>query len=173
MRKGFFIIYTGNGKGKTTAALGLAFRAMGHGLKVCMIQFVKSGKNCGEHKMGNFPGSLFTCHVTGKGFLIDDEDIKKNRETAVTAWACAKKVINSKKYDLIILDELTYLLSFKLLNEQEVLDFIIQRPGETHIIITGRNAPASFVDKADIVTEMREIKHHFKNGVKACKGIEW
>lgn len=173
MKKGLLIIYTGNGKGKTTAALGLAFRSMGHGLKVCMIQFIKSGKNYGEHKLGNSLGTLFTCHVLGKGFILNDDDVKKNIKAAADAWAYAQELIESGEYDLIILDELTYLFSFKLLHEQEVLDFLINRPPGIHIIITGRNAPASFIDKADIVTEMREIKHPFHKGVKAQKGIEW
>jgi cob(I)alamin adenosyltransferase len=173
MNQGYLIVYTGNGKGKTTAALGLALRMMGHGLKVCLLQFIKSQKETGEYKIKKHLGGLYTCHMLGQGFIITDADQEKNRELSLNAWEFSKKIITSGEYDLIILDELTHLLSLKLLDETEVLDFLMKRPSDLHIIITGRDAPASFLDKADLATEMREVKHPFLKGIKARKGIEW
>ncbi|MBN2441633.1 MAG: cob(I)yrinic acid a,c-diamide adenosyltransferase [Spirochaetales bacterium] len=179
MKKGLFIIYTGNGKGKTTAALGLALRAMGHGLKVCMIQFIKARKNCGEHKIKNRLGDLYTYHVMGKGFIFKDinelskKEQEENIQAARDAWTLTKKIMSENIYTHIILDEITYLFSLNLLKEEEFLTVLQNRPAGVHIIVTGRNAPGSFINKADIVTEMHGMKHSYNEGIKAQKGIEW
>jgi len=173
MGKGLIIVYTGNGKGKTTAALGLAFRTIGHRWKVCMIQFIKSKTNCGEHKIKKYLDKLYTFHVLGKGFILNEEDVNSNQNAARNAWNKAKQIISSNEYKLVILDELTYLISYNLIDEKEIIDFLINKPENMHIIVTGRIAPASLIDKADIVTEMREIKHYFNQGFAAQKGIEW
>jgi cob(I)alamin adenosyltransferase len=173
-KKGLLIIYTGNGKGKTTAALGLAVRALGHGLRVCIVQFIKKQRNCGELKLKDLYPQLLHYHVMGKGFIKDTDTIKAgHRKAAKKAWSFAEKIIRSRTYQLIILDELTYLISLSFLKEYEIVDVLMKRPERLHIVVTGRNASPLLIKAADLVTEMREIKHPFHKGVKAQKGIEW
>ncbi len=170
--KGLVLIFTGDGKGKTTAALGQVLRAAGHGLKTCVVQFIKGKWPTGEAKaMDKFMG-LCEFHTMGSGFTwkISEQETLK---AAKTAWQLAKEKVMSGNYDLVILDELTYLITYELLPESEVLDLMNQRPEQVNLIITGRNASPGLIAAADLVTEMRLIKHPYEKGVKAKAGIEF
>ncbi len=167
------LINTGNGKGKTTAALGQALRAAGHGMRVCIIQFIKGKWQTGEAKSLQDLADQIEFHVMGSGFTWQADDRNEVIKAAMAGWQLAKEKINSDIYDLVILDEFTYLLSFGIIEESEVLDLMASRPARLHIIITGRDATKGLIEAADLVTEMREIKHPFKQGIKARKGIEW
>jgi cob(I)alamin adenosyltransferase len=173
MKKGLLMVNTGNGKGKTTAALGLAFRALGHHLPVCMIQFIKGDWNYGELKSAECFKGLFDFHVAGEGFTWESDDLDKDRLAARKGWDLAKSCIRSGRYHLIVLDELTYIIKYGMVSEAEVLDVLSNRPKDLHVLITGRDAPERLVEMADLVTEMKEIRHHFKAGIKDQKGIEW
>jgi cob(I)alamin adenosyltransferase len=173
MEKGLLIVKTGNGKGKTTAALGLAMRALGHGLKVCVIQFIKGTWKYGELFSAKRFEELLDFHVMGKGFIWTSKDRETNKKTAREAWMFAEKSIQSNKYQLVILDELTYLMNYGIISQKEVLKCLSQRREDIHVVITGRDAPQALIDAADLVTEMIEMKHPFKNGIKAQKGIEF
>jgi cob(I)alamin adenosyltransferase len=173
-KRGLLILYTGNGKGKTTASLGLAVRALGHGLRVCIIQFIKQQRNCGELKLKNRYPELLDYHVMGKGFITDNDNINADHiQAAEKAWLFTKEIIQSHTYQLIILDELTYLISLSLLKEKEIVDVLLKRPRGLHIVVTGRDASPLIIKAADLVTEMKEIKHPFHKGLRAQKGIEW
>jgi cob(I)alamin adenosyltransferase len=173
MKKNLLLIHTGNGKGKTTAALGLAFRALGHGHRVCMIQFIKGNRKCGEAETAAKFQDMMEFHVKGRGFTWKSDDLSKDTSLAKEAWELAKEKILSRKYRLVILDEMTYLIAYNMLSEKEVLDFLQKRPEDVHIVITGRNASAGLMEAADMVTEMQSVKHHYTSGVKARKGIEF
>ena len=171
-KKNLVVINTGNGKGKTTAALGVLFRAWGRGLSVCMLQFIKSttsnyGENRAAEKVGMEIISL------GGGFTWLSKDIEKDKALARELWQECKTRIGSGEYDVVALDEFTYPLSYGWLPVSEVIEFLESRPKRTHVIITGRDAPQELIDYADLVTEMREIKHPFQHGIKAQPGIEF
>ena len=171
--KGLVIVNTGNGKGKTTAALGLALRSVGWGKRVCMLQFIKNKRgNWGEIKMASKLGlEIITC---GDGFTWQSKDPAHSAELACAAWLEAQKRILSGEYELIILDEFTYTMSLGWLDTQEVVDWLREnKPAGLHLVITGRDAPQALIDYADLVTEMREIKHPFQTGLPAQKGIEF
>ena len=170
---GLLLVFTGNGKGKTTAALGLAFRAIGHGYPVSMIQFIKGNWKYGELETAQQFGSLMELHVMGKGFTWKSDDLDKDIQAAREGWNLAVKTIKEGRHRLVILDELTYLISYKMLDEQEVLDVLAGRPKNMHIAVTGRDASAKLIEAADLVTEMCNVKHAYDNGVKAQKGIEF
>jgi len=173
-QKGLILLYTGNGKGKTTAALGQVLRAAGHGFKVAIIQFIKNLENTGEMKAAR---KIFAEHLEiypmGTGFTWDAKDRDELRRAAEKGWTLAREKIASGKYCMVILDELTYALNFGLLDEDEVVAFLEQKPKNLHIIITGRDASDKLIALADLVTEMKEIKHPYSKGVKAMKGIEY
>lgn len=170
--KGLTLIFTGNGKGKTTAAFGQALRAAGHGLKVCIIQFIKSNRAPGEVKALATMHEFIEIHVTGSGFTWQQEETAV-RQAAINGWALAQEKIVGGAYDMIILEELTYLINYGILDEKQILKTIKDRPPGQHVIITGRDASANLIKVADLVTEMKEIKHHFAQGIKAQKGIEF
>ncbi len=172
MLNGRVILYTGNGKGKTTAALGLVFRALGHGLRVCVIQFIK-GK--GEYGERLFAGGLDSLewHVCGQGFVFKKEENEADRRVAREGFRLAREKIESDLFDLVILDEITYLPHYGFLDVDEIVDLLHQRPPRLHMILTGRNAHRSLIDVADTVTEMDAVKHAYEKGVKAQKGIEF
>lgn len=172
-RKGLLLVFTGDGKGKTTAALGLAFRAMGHGFPVCMIQFVKGSWKYGELETAKHFDELMELHVMGRGFTWQSDDIDKDIQAAKEAWNFAVQKIGENKHRLLILDELTYLLNYNMLEEKEVLAALQNRPAEMHIAVTGRDASQGLVELADLVTEMKNIKHAYDNGIKAQRGIEF
>lgn len=173
-KKGLILLYTGNGKGKTTAALGQALRGAGHGFKIAIVQFIKNMDNTGEVKAAK---KIFADHLEiypmGTGFTWDAKDKEELRQAAEKGWALAKDKINSNRYSMIILDELTYPLNYGLLNKDEIVNFLKQKPGSLHVIITGRDASEQLIDLADLVTEMKEIKHPYQKGIKATKGIEY
>lgn len=172
-KKGLLMVHTGNGKGKTTAALGLAFRALGHQLPVCIIQFIKGNWKYGELKTaGQFKG-LLDFHVVGEGFTWKSKDLDKDRQAAQEGWNLAKSVIAAGCHHIVILDEFTYVINYRMVDEGEVIDALRDRPEGAHVLVTGRDAPARLIEIADLVTEMREVKHPYKAGIKAQKGVEW
>lgn len=173
-QKGLILLYTGNGKGKTTAALGQVFRAAGHDLNAVIIQFIKNLENTGEIKAAKkiFAEHL-EIHPMGTGFTWDSKDRDELQRAAEGGWSLAREKINSGDYAMVILDELTYALNYGLLDEDEIITFLKQKPESLHIIITGRDASDKLIALADLVTEMKEIKHPYHKGIKAMKGIEY
>jgi cob(I)alamin adenosyltransferase len=172
-RKGLVILYTGNGKGKTTAAFGLALRSLGHGERVLVIQFIKSRTDCGELAIADKWKGKAEVMVRGSGFIRNKTHTDKLKAECGTAWQEAKERIASGKYSLVVLDELTYLINLALVEEDDVLECIAAKPAELHIVITGRDATQRLIDACDTVTEMKEVKHAYNSGVKAQRGIEW
>ena len=173
MAKGLTMVFTGNGKGKTTAALGQAVRAAGHGKKIAIIQFIKDCNDTGEAKALAAFGDRIELHVTGSGFSWKQRDMEAFRQVALAGWQLACEKMTSRLFDLVILDELTYLIHFELLPEAEVIAAIAAKPPELHLIITGRHASPVLIAAADLVTEMREIKHPYHQGITAQQGIEF
>jgi len=175
-RKGLVIVHTGPGKGKTTAALGLALRAIGQGLRVLMVQFIKGSWHYGELEATRLLGEdRFQILPMGRGFVKvgaekpDPEDVRMVEE----AWTFASQSILSGKYDLVILDEINYAISYRMLDPAQVLETLRQKPEMLHVVLTGRNAHPAIVELADLVTEMREIKHPYQKGIVAQRGIEY
>ena len=166
-------IYTGNGKGKTTAALGLALRAVGHGFKVIMIQFMKGKINYGELESAKLLPNFIIEQYGRPDFVNPENPDKIDIDLAKQALKRAKEIIKSQKYDMVILDEINIAISFGLIEVDEVIDIIKQTPQKTELILTGRNAPQELEKYADLISEVREIKHHFQKGVSARKGIEY
>jgi cob(I)alamin adenosyltransferase len=172
-RTGLLMVNTGNGKGKTTAALGLAFRALGHELPVCIVQFIKGHWKYGElTSAARFEG-LLDFRVTGEGFTWKSKDLDKDRQAAREGWNLAKSVIAAGRHHLVVLDEFTYVINYRMVDEEEAMKVLRDRPEGLHLLVTGRDAPTWLIDMADLVTEMREVKHPYKAGIKAQKGIEW
>lgn len=171
-RIGLFILNTGNGKGKTTAALGTLMRAYGRGMKVIMLQFIKrKGSKFGEHIAAEKIGVEIV--PLGDGFAWQSDDTTKDCQFARECWRiCRDKLLNGD-YDVVILDELTYALTYQWLSAEEVLTAIAHRPRWMHVVVTGRDAIPALVDAADIVTEMMEVKHPFKQGIRGQMGIEF
>ena len=172
-RRGLVIVHTGKGKGKTTAALGMLFRAWGHGMRVCVLQFIKrKNKNLGEVKAAAKLGIEW--HQMGDGFTWRSRDMDETVSKARRAWGLAQEKITSGAYDLIVLDEFTYVLKFGWLDPEEVLTWLAEnKPSELHLIITGRDAVPALVEYADLVTDMGNVKHPFEQGVRAQQGIEF
>ena len=172
VKKGLVIVNTGKGKGKTTAAMGLLLRAWGQGLQVCMLQFIKARTaNWGEEKAARKIGIEML--PLGDGFTWLSKDIENDKALAREGWEiCCQKIL-SGNYDLIVLDEMTYVLKSGWLSWEEVRDTLDQRPAGMHIVVTGRYAPAELVAYADLVSEMVEVKHPYQAGIKAQKGIEF
>jgi cob(I)alamin adenosyltransferase len=175
LKKGLIIVYTGNGKGKTTAAMGSALRAVGQGLKVLMLQFIKGSWDYGELESIKRLAPDFTIQRLGKGFihLKSQQDDKEVIENISQSWKRAEDGVLSDRYDMVILDEVNYVISYGLIPVEKVLDLIEKRPKRLHIILTGRDAHHKVIEKADLVTEMKEIKHPYSKGIKAQKGIEF
>lgn len=169
-KKGLVIVNTGNGKGKTTAALGMMLRAWGHDMKVVVLQFVKHA-TVGEHRAAQRMGIEMV--AGGAGFTFKGDKDEKSRQMARELWQTAKEKINSGDYDTVILDEMTYALEFGWLEIDDVLDVLRKRPEKLHVIITGRRAPQALIDFADTVMEITDVKHHHRQGVKAQPGIEY
>ena len=175
MKKGLIIIFTGKGKGKTTAAMGQALRAVGQGLKVLMLQFVKGTWDYGELESIKRLEPDFEIQPLGKGFIRSNSKLDENeaQENVNQSWKQTRNEILSDKYDMIILDEINYVISYGLLPVEEVLALFEEKPDRLHLILTGRDAHQSIVERADLVTEMNEIKHQYSKGIKAQKGIEF
>ncbi len=170
---GLFLINTGNGKGKTTAALGQALRAAGHGMRVCIIQFIKGKWKTGEAKLLDSLSDLIEIHVMGSGFTWQADNQDEVKDAALEGWKLAQEKIHSDYFDMVILDELTYLILFGIVKEQEILKLLGARPSRLNVLLTGRDASKGLIQAADLVTEMREIKHPYQKDIKARKGIEW
>jgi cob(I)alamin adenosyltransferase len=174
-RRGLILINTGPGKGKTTAALGTALRAVGCGMKVLMLQFIKGSWHYGELDAAAAFGENFVLKQMGRGFVKiggtepDPEDVRMVEE----AWAEARAAIDSGEWDLVILDEINYAISYKMLDAEVVAEALRSKPEMVHVILTGRNAHPLLVELADIVTEMREVKHAYQKGILAQRGIEY
>ena len=173
MKKGLLMVFTGNGKGKTTSALGMALRSAGHGLNVCFIQFIKGSWKYGEMEAVKRYEDFIDFHVMGNGFTWKSKDPEKDKKTAQQAWQFAREVMASGRYHLVVLDEFTYLPHYDMIDLQEVLDTLASKPSNLHVVITGRNAPQELFDAADLVSEIQAIKHPLKAGIKAQKGIEF
>ena len=173
MGKGLFVVYTGNGKGKTTAALGMAVRALGHGYPVTVIQFIKGNAHCGEHDLSGRFGDLLDFHVMGRGFTWKSDNLDEDIALARTAWTLAATTIAEGKARLLILDELTYLIRYNMVDEDDILAAIANRPAEMNIVVTGRHASEKMIAAADLVTEMTEIKHPYQQGIPAQKGVDF
>lgn len=175
-KKGLVLVHTGDGKGKTTAALGLAIRAWGDGLKILIMQFIKGGWKYGELKtlktLGDIDGRI-EVRQCGKGFTQRCEDKTEHCEAACKALEEARNEMLSGKWDLMILDELNYAVKFGLVEEQCVLDLIKEKPEDMHLVITGRDVRPAIAEAADLVTEMHLVKHPFQKGIKAQLGIEF
>lgn len=170
------MVYTGPGKGKTTAALGTAFRAVGQGMKVLMVQFIKGSWHYGELDAAKMLGDgKLEVKPMGRGFVKvgvekpDPEDVRQ----VEGAWEFSSAKIASHEYDLVILDEINYAISYKMLDPEKVVEELRHKPEEVHVILTGRNAHPSVVEVADLVTEMREVKHPYQKGIMAQRGIEY
>lgn len=170
--RGCVQVYTGNGKGKTTASLGLALRAVGRGLKVCVFQFIKGGGKYGEHLAAEKLAPLLTIIQTGRPGWVNTKDITEDREVAQAAFARAQELLTSGEFDLFICDEINGAVGFGLIEVEQVLELISCKPEKTELVLTGRNAHERVIEAADLVTEMREIKHYYKAGVPARTGIE-
>jgi len=171
--RGLLIVHTGKGKGKSTAAFGMVFRAIGHGYKVGIVQFVKGAWGTGERDiLENYP-ELVTIKAMGEGFTWDTQDRQRDIAAARAAWETAKEMIADPTYKMVLLDELNIVLRYEYLPLEEVLEVLRAKPRDTHVIVTGRNAREELIEIADLVTEMTEIKHPFRSGVKAQPGIEF
>lgn len=170
--KGLLLVITGNGKGKSTSGFGMVARALGHGKKVGVCQFIKSRTDTGEEAFFN---SQPNCewHVLGDGFTWDTQDRTGDIETSERGWAVATKMLQDPSYDLVVLDELTYLLSYDYLDKDTVLNTISERPEMQHVVVTGRSAIAELRELADTVSEVKDEKHAYKSGIKAQKGIDY
>jgi cob(I)alamin adenosyltransferase len=173
MVKGLLIVFTGNGKGKTTAALGMALRAAGQGMRVLILQFIKGAWRYGElDALERLPEVLIK--PLGTGFTWNKGNLDEDRKLAQTGWREAAGEIERADYDLIILDELNIVLAYGLLPLEPVLEALKNRPSGLHVVVTGRNAPRELLDLADLVTEMRQVKHPYHDqGIPAQKGIEF
>jgi len=174
--KGLVIVYTGNGKGKTTAALGMALRAVGYEHKVCMLQFIKGSWHYGEIDSSKKLEPNFELIPVGKGFvgILDDNSPREEHEKyAAEAVKICREKIFSGKYDVVILDEVNYAINLDLIDVQDIIKIIKEKPFELDLVLTGRNVREEIVELADLVTEMKEIKHPFKSGIKAKKGIDF
>jgi len=174
--KGLLIVYTGPGKGKTTCALGTAFRAVGQGLRVLMVQFIKGSWHYGELDAAEMLGKdKFEIRPMGRGFVkiggaeTDPEDIRMAEE----CWESGRAAIYSGQYDLVVLDEINYTISYKMLDAEKIVAALTGRPEQVHVICTGRNAHPKLVEAADLVTEMKEVKHPYTKGILAQRGIDY
>jgi cob(I)alamin adenosyltransferase len=170
--RGVFLIHTGNGKGKSSAAFGLVARALGHGMKVVVIQFVKSRSDTGEEAFFRVQPNV-SWHVMGEGFTWETQDAAKDAAAARAAWDKAREALADPAVGLVVLDEFTYALKYRWLDVEPVLAAMAARPAMQHLVVTGRGAPSELVAAADTVTDMTLVKHAFQAGVQAMPGIEW
>ncbi len=172
---GLVLVFTGDGKGKTTAALGTALRAWGQGMRVLFLQFIKGSWSTGEQSAAAKLGAAFEIRQLGEGFFNtnDPEAVKRQKEAAAKGLEAARQALASKQYQLVVLDEINYALSYGLLETDEVLKLIECKPKEVHLILTGRNAPEEIISRADLVTRMEAVKHPYEKGIPAQRGIEY
>jgi cob(I)alamin adenosyltransferase len=171
--RGLLIVHTGKGKGKTTAAMGMAMRCIGHGMKVGIVQFVKGVWSTGERDvLARFP-DLCVMKAMGDGFTWDTQDRRRDIAAATQAWEMTKSMMADSSYKMLILDELNIVLRYGYLPFDEVLAALRNKPGDLHVVVTGRNAREELMEAADLVTEMTMVKHPFRAGVKAQVGVEF
>jgi len=173
IEKGLLIVHTGKGKGKSTAAFGMVFRCIGHGMKAGVVQFVKGAWATGERTvLEKFP-DLVTIKAMGEGFTWETQDRERDIAHARAGWEEAKRMIADPEYKLVLLDELNIVLRYDYLPTEEIIEVLRNKPADKHVIVTGRNAKDELIEIADLVTEMEQIKHPFRSGVKAQMGIEF
>jgi cob(I)alamin adenosyltransferase len=172
-RHGLIIVNTGDGKGKTTAALGLAFRALGSGFKVFMVQYIKGKWKTGEKKLADRLAPDIQILPMGDGFTWDTKNPAQDIATTLAIWEASKEAINSGKYDIVILDEINVVMKLGYLDPQVVVAFLKERNPRQHVVLTGRGAPAAIIEAADVVSEVVPIKHPYRSGIKAQLGIEF
>jgi cob(I)alamin adenosyltransferase len=174
IEKGLLVVHTGKGKGKSTAAFGMVFRALGHGMPVAVVQFVKGRWQTGERVALEKFGDLVSIDTMGEGFTWETQDRQRDLAAARAAWERAKAIIAAGKHKVVLLDELNIVLRYDYLPVAEVVSFLSEeKPADVHVIVTGRNAAEELIAIADLVTEMELVKHPFRSGVKAQKGIEF
>jgi len=173
IRKGLLIVYTGEGKGKSTAAFGMVFRSLGRGYKVAIVQFMKGPWVTGEIPALERFGDAVEVHRIGEGFTWETKSLEKDKALARQAWDICLRLLKDGKHDLYLFDELVYVLKYKFLPEDEVLRGLALRPAASHVVVTGRDASPSLVAAADLVTEMKEIKHPFRQGIVAQPGVDY
>lgn len=171
--RGLLIVHTGTGKGKSTAAFGMVLRCLGHGMRVGIVQFVKGAWETGERKVLDAYPDLVTCRAMGEGFTWDTQDRARDIAAARAAWDAGKAMIADKSLKLVLLDELNIVLRYDYLPLDEIIATLKAKPRDLHVIVTGRNAKPDLIEIADLVTEMTMVKHPFRAGVKAQKGIEF
>lgn len=169
--KGLLLVITGNGKGKSTSGFGTVARAVGHGLSAKVVQYVKGTWACGERDLLEKLGVEF--HVMGTGFTWETQDKEKDIKAAQTAWQASKKWLTDPSVELVLLDEITYMLTYKYIDIDDVIETLENRPTNQHVIVTGRACHRRVIELADTVSEVRPVKHAFDNGIKAQKGIDW
>ena len=173
IEKGLIVVHTGKGKGKSTAAFGMVMRAIGHGFRVGVVQFIKGRWDTGErHVLERFADQV-TIHAMGEGFTWETQDRKRDLAAARAAWDKAKAMIADPSYRMILLDELNIVLRYDYLPVAEIVETLRAKPADTHVIVTGRNAKEELIEIADLVTEMTMVKHPFRDGVKAQAGVEF
>ncbi|MCH8506638.1 MAG: cob(I)yrinic acid a,c-diamide adenosyltransferase [Ectothiorhodospiraceae bacterium] len=169
--QGVLLVLTGPGKGKSSSAFGMAARALGHGMKVGIVQFIKGRFTTGEDRFfRELPGVSY--HVMGEGFTWDTQDRERDVRAAEAAWEVARSMLQDPAYQLVVLDELNIVLKYEYLDLDRVLDDLSARPEMQHVVVTGRNAPPELIELADTVPEMQVVKHAFKAGIRAQKGVE-
>jgi cob(I)alamin adenosyltransferase len=173
IEKGLLIVHTGKGKGKSTAAFGLVFRAIGNGMKVGVVQFVKGKWQTGERAALDKFGDQVTINTMGEGFTWETQDRQRDIAAAQAAWEKAKALIADDEHQMVLLDELNIVLRYDYLDVNEVVAVLNARPAMKHVIVTGRNAKDELIEAADLVTDMTQVKHPFRSGVKAQLGIEF
>ncbi|EQA44733.1 cob(I)yrinic acid a,c-diamide adenosyltransferase [Leptospira broomii serovar Hurstbridge str. 5399] len=171
-RRGLMIVNTGEGKGKTTAALGMIFRALGRGMRCGIVQFIKGKWETGERKFAKTIPEL-DFYVMGLGFTWDSEDLDKDKKAALAAWELSKKMILGGDHALVVLDEITYAFHFGWIDVKEASDVFKTRPSHVHIVLTGRNCPELLLEQADLVSKIEAVKHPFQIGIKAQAGIDF
>ncbi|MEP0357663.1 cob(I)yrinic acid a,c-diamide adenosyltransferase [Paraglaciecola sp.] len=169
--KGLLLVLTGNGKGKSTSGFGTITRAVGHGLNAKVVQYVKGGWECGERDLLEKNGVEF--HVMGTGFTWETQDKETDIKAAQAAWDYSKTLLQDPRVDVILLDEITYMVTYKYIDLDEVIAALTARPKDQHVVITGRACHRAIIEIADTVSEVRPVKHAFDNGIKAQKGIDW
>ena len=172
-RQGIVLVHTGEGKGKSSSAMGMVFRAAGWGMKVCVIQYIKGQWQTGEHKAAERFDNI-EWHALGDGFTWDTKNPEQDLKTSRDIWTLSKQKILSEAYDFVLLDEINYCCGYHWISGQEIADFIRnEKPPWLHLVLTGRNAAPEVIEAADTVTEMIQIKHVFSQGIKAEQGVEF
>lgn len=172
-RRGLLVVYTGDGKGKSTAAFGACFRALGRNLKVAVVQFIKGEWISGEVKALECFGDRVTYRSVGEGFTWNTKDLSRDIASAENGWRVCLDLLREGRHDLYLFDEIVYVLKYNFLSLDTVLAGLAERPENAHVIVTGRSAPAALVAAADLVTEMTEIKHPYRAGIPAQPGLDY